>query len=132
MFTRLACTTLLALVGFACAPPDPNASGPYSSEYDGASKPLTPANEDCAGDIPTFEQITAFDKCANCHASTKLGADRHGAPASVNFDSATAAEAHGEAAVSLVRAGVMPPPTSGFSLTQAEKEQVYEWVMCRM
>jgi len=132
MFTRLTCTTLLALVAFACAPPDPNATGPYSSEYGGTGKPLAPANADCAGDIPTFEQVGAFDKCANCHASTKLGADRQGAPPSVNFDSATAAGAYGEAAVSLVRAGVMPPPTSGLSLTQAEKEQVYEWVMCRM
>jgi len=127
MFTRLACTTLLALVSLACAPPDPNSSVPY-----GSSVRHAPANEDCAGAIPVFEQVSAFDKCANCHASTKLGADRNGAPASVNFDTAAAADAHGDQAVSLVRAGVMPPSASGLSLTQAEREQLYEWVMCRM
>ena len=137
MSTRLACLTLLALVGFACAP-EPNDSAPYSGgggEYGGygdTGASLTPANDDCAGDIPTFQQVSAFTKCAHCHASTKVGAERNGAPPSVNFDNAAAADTHGEEAVSLVRAGAMPPPSSGLSLSQAEKEQVYEWVMCRM
>ncbi|HKP61006.1 MAG TPA: hypothetical protein VJV78_29955 [Polyangiales bacterium] len=137
MSTRLVCTTLLALVAFACAP-EPNNSAPYSGgggEYGGygdTAAPLTPANDDCAGNIPTFTQVSAFAKCAHCHASTRVGAERNGAPASVNFDSAAAADASGDAAVNLVRAGAMPPPSSGLSLSQAEREQLYEWVMCRM
>jgi uncharacterized membrane protein len=140
MSMRLACSTLVALGSLACAEPSPNTSVPYSSGdgdyggsgYAGTITPAAPANMDCVGAIPTFDQVTAFAKCASCHASTKLGADRHAAPASVNFDSAAAADAHGDQAVNLVKAGVMPPPSSGLSLSQAEKEQLYEWVMCRM
>lgn len=133
--SRLAYTTLFALLGFACAEPSPNSSGPYSSgggNYGRTMAPVKPANQDCAGDIPTFAQVSAFAKCASCHASTKLGADRHAAPSTINFDSAAAADAYGDLAVDLVKAGIMPPPSSGVSLTQAEKEQLYEWVMCRM
>ena len=137
MLTRIICGTFFALLCFACVEPNPNNSGSYGSSYGGdydsgpaVTKP--PANEDCAGKIPSFEQVSAFGKCANCHASSRMGADRHSAPASVNFDSAAAADKHSEAAVNLVRAGAMPPPESGFALSAAEKEQLYEWVMCRM
>jgi uncharacterized membrane protein len=132
MFSRLASSVLFTLIGVACAQADPSASVPYSAGYGATSAPQAPANMDCAGAIPSFDQVSAFDKCASCHAASKLGEDRHAAPATVNFDTAAAADAHGDQAVNLVRAGVMPPPGSGLILSQAEKEQLYEWVMCRM
>jgi uncharacterized membrane protein len=67
-----------------------------------------------------------------CHASTKAGADRHSAPMSVNFDTEAAADAVADRAVLMVKGGVMPPPGSGLALNDTEKQQLYEWVMCRM
>jgi uncharacterized membrane protein len=136
MLTKTICGALFAMLCFACTQPIPNASESYNAggggDY-GADYTVTqpPANEDCAGMIPSFDQVSAFATCSSCHASSRTGADRHSAPASVNFDTAAAADKHGEAAVNLVRAGSMPPPGSGFALSAAEKEQLYEWVMCR-
>ncbi|HKU44851.1 MAG TPA: hypothetical protein VJR89_42120 [Polyangiales bacterium] len=129
MLTRLAAYSVIALASVACTElPGPDAAGSDSAA------PITsaPANDECAGDIPSYAQVTAFAKCANCHAASKTGADRHGATPAVDFDTEAAADARGNAAVSMVMSGFMPPAGSGIALTRAEKERLYEWVMCRM
>jgi hypothetical protein len=51
---------------------------------------------------------------------------------SVNFDTAAGADAVAERAVLMVKGGAMPPAASGLALSDTEKQQLYEWVMCRM
>jgi uncharacterized membrane protein len=113
---RLGFLALTAVLGAGC-----------SSSNDPA-----PDNIDCSGTPPTFEQVTAFTKCATCHDSSKTGAARVKAPANINFDTATAAEASVDKAVSELMKGDMPPRDSGVTLTDAEKQKVYEWAMCGM
>lgn len=91
-----------------------------------------PDNVDCNGTPPSYEQVTALTKCTTCHSSSKSGAQRAKAPTDVNFDTQAAAEAHAEEAASEVNKGDMPPRGSGITLTDAEKQQLYDWALCRM
>jgi uncharacterized membrane protein len=79
---------------------------------------------------PSFEAVTAFIKCRMCHASTRSGADRSGAPPTINFDSEASASANASDALHMVQSGVMPPSSSGIKLSDAEKEQLYAWALC--
>jgi uncharacterized membrane protein len=109
---RLGLLALLSVMGFGCT-----------------NNPA-PTNIDCNGTPPTFEQVTAFSKCKTCHDSSKTGAARLKAPPTINFDTAAAAEAQADKAVSEVMKGDMPPRNSGLTLTDSEKQQFYEWAMC--
>jgi hypothetical protein len=148
MITRLMCLTLLASLGIGCsddygtAAPQPSGGGGYDSYGGGGYGETSPApatnppaaamNGDCAGTIPVYEDIAAFDKCVMCHDSMKASGQRNAAPANVNFDTRAAAEMHAMQAVTMVKAGVMPPIPSGLTLTDAEKQQLYTWAMCSM
>jgi uncharacterized membrane protein len=123
MITRLACVMLFGWIAIGCTA-DPE---PYEDGY-GNQEP-EPADE-CV-DSPPFERVTAFDKCVNCHSSAKSGPDRKAAPASVNFDTAAAADTAAEDAAGMVRSGAMPPRASGLVLTDLEKQQLYAWASCR-
>ncbi|HEU5075357.1 MAG TPA: hypothetical protein VFU02_14300, partial [Polyangiaceae bacterium] len=36
---------------------------------------------DCSGEVPTFEQVSAFSEvCVGCHSTSLSGTDRNGAP----------------------------------------------------
>lgn len=137
---------LLALAAIGCASGGGGAaaqpSDPYTfsgGDYGGGggyytgvpSKPAPmPEEMDCAATAPRFQDVTAFGKCVHCHASTKSGAERNGAPPGVNFETQAVAEANAQAALSMVRAGAMPPASSGWSLTDTEKTTLYAWAMC--
>lgn len=86
---------------------------------------------DCSGAIPSYSDVSAFDKCSTCHASDVTGAARQGATVGVNFDSEEAATAQAQAAVHEVQKGFMPPASSGITLTDAEKTALYKWAECR-
>ena len=143
MSTPITGSMLLTLVAFGCSPdndvdlrlpisPDSGTDLPPALSSDGGMQPHTSDNVTCNGTPPTFQQVTAFDKCVICHAATKTGAQRAAAPPNINFDTEAAADAHAERAVSLVVIGVMPPRASGLTLTDAEKQQLYDWATCRM
>jgi uncharacterized membrane protein len=86
---------------------------------------------DCdTGAVPTFDEVTAFDKCASCHDSAKTGAARMNAPTAINFDSYDGAEPHATKAAEEVNEGAMPPANSGITLTASEKETLYRWALC--
>jgi hypothetical protein len=130
---------LLALLGAGCAsdvaaPPSPESYGGYgsSSGYDGYGSPAPQPSSPSCDNPPSYAQVTAFTKCAHCHSASKTGAQRNGAPPNVNFDSEAAADAHATAASSAVLSGVMPPKSSGLTLTAAEKQQLYDYAMCKM
>ena len=91
-----------------------------------------PDNVDCNGTPPTFAQVTGLTKCAACHDSNKTGAARQKAPGDIDFDTQAGAEAHAEKAASEVNTGAMPPASSGITLTDAEKQQLYAWALCPM
>jgi uncharacterized membrane protein len=129
MMIRIAgsCLLTFALCGCASggAPPEPQTYGSGDSA-------LQMPEPECGAAAPTFAQVAAFQTCVMCHASTKAGADRHSAPMSVNFDTEAGADAVADRAVLMVKGGLMPPSGSGLALNDTEKQQLYEWVMCRM
>jgi len=90
-----------------------------------------PPGVDCeAVDVPTFAEVSAFDVCTNCHNSALTGPDRNGAPVGYNFDVYESAAAHASEMVTQVSGGFMPPPSSGFSITTAQKDELFAWAEC--
>lgn len=86
---------------------------------------------DCnAQPVPTFGEVTALQKCTECHSSMRSGAARREAPGSVNFDTYEAAKGKAEEGAEEVYGGDMPPEGSGVSLTAEEKQQFYVWALC--
>jgi len=63
--------------------------------------------------------------CATCHATTRAGADRHGAPSGVNYDTYAEASANGESGLNLVRRQSMPPDAA---LASADCSVFGAWV----
>jgi len=66
--------------------------------------------------------------CTRCHASTKQGAERNGAPPNVNFDSYDAAVPNASLAFNLMQSGAMPlggerVPADELALVSAWQEQ---------
>ena len=83
---------------------------------------------DCnAAPIPTFQQVTIWPKCTNCHSSTLTGADRMSAPVGVDFDTYASASAHAEKAAEEVYEGEMPRLGTA---TAEEKDSLYRWALC--
>jgi uncharacterized membrane protein len=85
---------------------------------------------DCTGEIPSYDQVTALTKCAECHSSTLSGNARRNAPGNVNYDTESAAKDSATKAAREVNGGSMPPDNSGISLTDDEKQQLYKWALC--
>ena len=133
MLSRLFRCIAFACVGVAsgCGPGEnTDLQQPYSADY--GPEPMMSGNPDCKGTAPTFAQVAAFKVCVNCHASTKGVTQRSSAPLDVNFDTERDADAHAVRAMMLVMSGLMPPRASGLSVSDADKQQLYDWVMCRM
>ena len=83
---------------------------------------------DCAAaPIPTFQQVTIWPKCTNCHSSTRTGADRNAAPVGVDFDTYASASAHAEKAAEEVNEGEMPKTGTA---TAEEKDSLFRWALC--
>lgn len=86
---------------------------------------------DCAGAIPTFDQVTAFSEvCTNCHSTTLTGDARNDAPEDINWDDYASAKAHAEKGAEEVFEGEMPPEGSNETLTTAQKDDLYLWALC--
>lgn len=87
-------------------------------------------NVDCSMiTAPKFAEMTAWAKCTSCHASTLTGSARAGAPVGIDFDVYDAAVAHAQVAMDEVYMGAMPVAGSP-PLSDAEKQQIYEWASC--
>lgn len=80
--------------------------------------------------VPTFAQVTAFQKCTVCHSSALEGAARQSAPPAYNFDTHAGAALDPEEVAHEVYEGAMPPATSGQVLTEEEKQVLYRWALC--
>lgn len=65
--------------------------------------------------------------CLGCHSSA--AANRHGAPAAVNFDTYAAAAASAERANTLVQAGSMPPASTGRVVSGEDRCVLSAWVV---
>lgn len=86
---------------------------------------------DCSSGVPTFAEVTAFQKCTGCHSTALQDAiARMGAPATINFNTYAAAEPHATTAVSEVKEGAMPPASANLTLTEDEKQALYKWALC--
>jgi len=86
---------------------------------------------DCdSGEIPGYGEVEAFTACTVCHASNRTGGQRNGAPDEHNFDTYASAIHEPEEVAHEVYAGAMPPPDSGLTLSEDEKQQLYRWALC--
>jgi uncharacterized membrane protein len=86
---------------------------------------------ECSGaDVPGYDEVAAFDVCTNCHSSELTGDARNDAPPEYNFDTHEDAADEAEEIAHEVFEGEMPPAGSGFSLSQAEKDELYLWALC--
>jgi uncharacterized membrane protein len=92
----------------------------------GGDSPL-PTVDCLAGPVPTFSEVTIWNRCLGCHSTVITGADRTGAPTNVNFDMYADAVASAEEAAREVHSGRMP---KGDTATAAEKESLYRWALC--
>ena len=86
---------------------------------------------DCEmGEIPTYDEVDAFDTCTVCHSSDLMGSARNEAPEEYNFDTYAGAMHEPEEVAHEVFEGAMPPPDSGLMLSEAEKQELYKWALC--
>lgn len=85
----------------------------------------------CSGKVPTYAELTIFQKCSMCHSSQLAqGQPRMQSPININFDTEPAADAAAVLAVQEVKADAMPPKASGITVTDAEKQALYTWAEC--
>jgi hypothetical protein len=70
-------------------------------------------------------KVILDESCIRCHASTKSGSARDGAPTSVNLDTYESAKASAKRSNSVIQGGSMPP--SG-ALASAKKATFKLWV----
>lgn len=82
--------------------------------------------------VPKYAEVTAFNKCSTCHASSKTGAARADAPMNINFDTEALAQQYAMKAASEVNEGAMPPKATGITLTAEEKDKLFKWALCGM
>jgi uncharacterized membrane protein len=84
---------------------------------------------DCAtATVPNYADVTMFEVCENCHASSLSGAQRQDAPGDVNFDTYDAAKASAEESLYEVYNGDMP--INGYTVTDEQKQAFYAWAQC--
>jgi uncharacterized membrane protein len=76
---------------------------------------------------PKYSEMTAWAKCTGCHSSSLAATSRAGATVGVDFDTYEAAKASAQTAMDEVVAGRMP---IGTSLSEDEKQQIYNWASC--
>jgi uncharacterized membrane protein len=86
---------------------------------------------DCEAEpIPAFDEVAIFAKCLGCHSTRVTGDARKEAPPDVNFDDYASAVGMAERAALYVFHDIMPPVTTGITVTSDEKEQLYLWALC--
>ena len=83
---------------------------------------------DCSGAPASFGSVTALQQCTACHSSRFEGAERQGAPGSVNYDTPAAAAASASAGADEIASGFMPP--DGFAISESQRDQYYKWALC--
>jgi uncharacterized membrane protein len=126
MILRLLSLALLCLALPACD------SGGDDDDDDGAAEghEHTAPEVDCATvTAPSFSEMSAWSKCTNCHSSTLTEAARNAAPVGVDFDTFASARSSAEHAMEEVYTDRMPLPGHP-ALTDAERDQIYNWASC--
>jgi cytochrome c5 len=124
--TMLGALSLIVACGDDSGDDDEGSSGDAGEQ----EEPDLPDVDCDAQDIPTFEEVAAFDKCTTCHSSELSGAERNGAPADDNWDTYEEAMEHADEIAHEVFEGEMPPEGSGMTLTATEEEELYLWALC--
>lgn len=119
--TRAALAVVLALVG--CG--DGGLFGPPTESVCPPTSTLTYAN---------FGQPFMAAYCTRCHASTLVGADRHGAPSFHDFDTVFGIRAVADHIDETAAAGPAATntgmPNDGDQPTVAERTLLGEWIAC--
>lgn len=111
----------------ACSGDDGGGGGGGGGPDGGSSGGGADASDSCAGTVPTFDQVTLFDVCTNCHSSELSGVQRQGATPGIDYDTYDAAKRNAAQGVQAVMSGLMP--ASG-SVTEQQKQDFYTWAAC--
>ena len=86
---------------------------------------------ECPDDVPTFDQVTAFDDvCTKCHDSSLSKEERRNAPLNLNFDDYDIAQDNAEQIATEVYWGNMPPSASDLTLTIEQQYDLLAWALC--
>lgn len=87
---------------------------------------------DCSDLVPYYSEVEVFQPegnlCVQCHSATRTGQQRAGAPEYLDLDDYETASAYAELIARKVAAGAMPP--EGYTISDAQKQQVYQWALC--
>ncbi len=88
---------------------------------------------DCAQSTLTYDNFGSqfMDSyCLGCHSTSVSGGARGGAPVAVNFDELTQIQTQKGRIKARVNAKTMPPATANASPSQAEIDDLVEWIDC--
>ena len=90
--------------------------------------PLAGPGGDVGTDVTYTGQIKQVldTNCIRCHSSDRQGAERNGAPPSVNLDTYEGAVDASARALVRIQAGTMPPDTGG--IPQGDRDLFQAWV----
>lgn len=118
---------LLLVTAFACG--DDGDGGGAGTSGTGGDGDGDGDGDECE-DVPTYDEVSAFDKCVMCHSSELSGGDRNTAPADHNFDTYEGATEFLDHVLEEAEEGNMPPPASGITITEAERAALVKWASC--
>jgi len=119
---------LLLLALLAGCPADPIYGPPTESVCPDGGTTLTYAN---------FGKTFMESYCTRCHAASRMGSDRHGAPSFHDFDTLFGIKAVSDHIDETTAAGPAAtnkgmPNDDGPSPTTEERKQLGEWIACDM
>jgi uncharacterized membrane protein len=117
---KITASLLLLIAATACGSDDEG--GPELPEVDCENNP-----------VPTYAEVEVFqqetDLCTQCHYSELSGMQRNNAPSAINVNVYASASQYADMIVKAVYSGRMPPPED-YTITDAQKEQIYLWGLC--
>jgi len=128
LFHRLFVCAVLAAAVAACDDHDHAVAGEATGSTCPPASTLTYA---------TFGQTFMETYCTRCHASTRMGADRNGAPEFHDFDTQLGIMRVSDHVDEMAAAGpdatnAFMPPDDGAKPTLEERQQLGEWIACGM
>jgi hypothetical protein len=128
IFAVTACTVEQPLYRIPVDEPAPRPEGGDGDDTGGeGADGEAPIPCDEAGTWATTGQPFALTWCTGCHATGRLGEERHGAPEGLDLDSRAAFVAAGAASLARVDAGTMPP---GGGPSAGERARLRAWLDC--
>lgn len=130
LLTQTSSMALIAWHCLGCADDGSPNDEPATCETDCEPEADSGSSRDECEEAPSFEEVSGFVECRNCHDSSLVGAERNGAPAAYNFDEYDVASELADRIAILVEREEMPPRSSGITVTDAQRAEIVTWASC--